>query len=72
MHYVRFAQVLYRFSYFSRFVNEEWTGMLPPTEPEALALLRKGADGRKNFVAWFMEEVNFHTSLLPSSPYNSN
>ena len=34
--------------------------MLPPTEAEALALLRKGADGRKNFVAWFMEKVIFH------------
>ena len=35
--------------------------MLPPTEAEALALLRKGADGRKNFIAWFMEKVIFHT-----------
>ena len=41
--------------------------MLPPTKAEALALLRKGADGRKNFVAWFMEKVIFHTSLLPIS-----
>nr|BDI54539.1 transposon protein, putative, CACTA, En/Spm sub-class [Triticum aestivum] len=47
----------------SRFVEKEWTRMLPPTEAEALALLRKGADGRKNFVAWFMEKVIFHTSL---------
>ena len=36
--------------------------MLPPTEAEALALLRKGADGRKKFVAWLMEKV---ISTLP-------
>ncbi|XP_073351930.1 uncharacterized protein [Aegilops tauschii subsp. strangulata] len=42
----------------TRFVDEEWTGMLPATKAEALALLRKGADGRKNFIAWFMEKGN--------------
>jgi len=46
--------------------------MAPPTKAEALALLRKGANGRKKFVVWFMEKVNFHTSLLPISLYNSN
>ncbi|XP_048539153.1 WAS/WASL-interacting protein family member 3-like [Triticum urartu] len=38
------------------FVQEEWTGMNPPTEAEALTLLRHGNPGRKNFVAWFMEK----------------
>ena len=41
--------------------------MLPPTEAEALALLRKGADRRNFFAAWFLDKVNFHTSLLPIS-----
>ena len=41
--------------------------MNPPTEAEALTLLRHGNPGRKNFVAWFMEKVIFHTSLLPIS-----
>ena len=38
--------------------------MNPPTEAEALTLLRHGNPGRKNFVAWFMEKVIFHTPLL--------
>ena len=38
--------------------------MNPPTEAEALTLLRHGNPGRKNFVAWFMEKVIFHNPLL--------
>nr|XP_045087246.1 uncharacterized protein LOC123494851 [Aegilops tauschii subsp. strangulata] len=43
----------------SDFVQEEWTGMNPPTEAEALTLLRHGNPGRKNFVAWFMEKKEY-------------
>ena len=38
--------------------------MNPPTEAEALTLLRHGNPGRKIVVAWFMEKVMFHTPLL--------
>jgi len=38
--------------------------MIPPTEAEELTLLRHGNPGRKNFVAWFMEKVNFHIPIL--------
>jgi hypothetical protein len=40
--------------------------MTPPNAKELDTLLRKGAPGRKVFVAWFMEKVISNLPLLPS------
>jgi len=64
MFHVHLVPVEHRLSFFSDFVQEEWTGVNPPTEAEALTLLCHGNPGRKSFVAWFMEKVIFHTPLL--------
>ena len=44
-------------TFFPQFLAEEWSGIENPTESEFDTLLRQGAPGRKNFVAWFMEKV---------------
>ena len=44
-------------TFFPQFLAEEWSGIENPDESEFDSLLRKGAPGRKNFVAWFMEKV---------------
>jgi hypothetical protein len=51
--------------FFSKFDLEEWTGMMPPNLMEIDTLRRKGAPGRNNFVAWFMEKVISNLPILP-------
>ena len=50
---------------FRQFLDEEWHEMWDPSAEEYDTLLRQGAPGRKNFVAWFMEKVISNLSLLP-------
>lgn len=45
-------------------MEEEWLERRPPTPDERTTLLIKGAPGRKNFVAWFMEKVISNLSFI--------